>query len=126
MFTNLRVLILTVLVLCLVAWLIQMYVDSIAKKKCTSTAVGHFKYSTFMGGGSARASKYWNPVYEYSTDDSVYLFVLHIEGPRESVFPAEVEVSYDPDDPGTCFALDHRGKILSKYEKETDASATEM
>ncbi|SCY71527.1 hypothetical protein SAMN02910292_02602 [Lachnospiraceae bacterium XBB2008] len=115
---NIRILILIILVAALVIHLVRMYLDRRAKLACTEKTTGYFKYSNEKYGGANKYSKYWNPVYEYSVGNKVYLVEFPRDGKSSTAFSTETEIIYNAQDPEICFALGVRGKIISRYEKE--------
>ena len=115
---NIRVLILLILIAALVIHLVRMYLDHRAKLACTEKTTGYYKYSNEKFGGANRYSMYWNPVYEFSAGNKVFLVELPKNGRNWDSFPVETEILYNAKNPEICFGLDERGKIISRYEKE--------
>lgn len=97
--------------------IIQLIQNAATKKKCTAEAIGRFMYSDCVDSPNPQRlmRSLWIPVYEFSVGDTMYLVRSGKNGPGEKSFPAETKVIYDPNDPYTCFVLDVRGKVISKY-----------
>ena len=88
------------------------------KNKCSSMALGSFKYAIEHESASQRYPSFWNPVYEYTVGETVYLVKFPQKGPNGNSFPVETEISYDPGNPEICYGLKMRGMIVSKFSTE--------
>ena len=86
------------------------------RKRCMATVPGHYVYSEgyYKSQGIGGGVTYMVPVYEYTVNDNLYMTI--VEGMEQSynVFPLDVEVKYNPKNPGVCFIEDKRGKVIKK------------
>ena len=112
-----RLFIAGIIVLAILIYLIHFISNLSKEKKCTEIARGQYLYSNQYVDtrGFGRCVGYWYPVYEFAVEDKSF----EIEVPKTLTNPLpdrkEVEVRYDPDDPGICFIGTYRGKVVAKH-----------
>ena len=88
------------------------------EKRCTGVASGHYLYPEWTGKLNGRSVETrWNPVYEYTVGDKVYMVELEILYDTNEFGGADVEVRYLPSDPEVCFVNGSRGMIRSSRRK---------
>ncbi|MCR4992690.1 MAG: hypothetical protein K6A45_06565 [Lachnospiraceae bacterium] len=95
-------------------FLYKIYIRFRLQDKCVGTTVAHFLYPVWKGelcGRYVRAQ--WNPVFEYSVDNTIYTVELEIYAHSKKFPNSETEVKYLPEDPQVCFINGNRGKILN-------------
>ena len=102
----------------LIVFLKSLYDRLCLEKRCTSVVPGHFLYPEWRGKLNGRSVEgCWDPVYEYTVDNVVYMVELDIMYNTNEFGGADVEVRYLPTDPGVCYINGTRGRIRSKKEQ---------